>query len=394
MFSTSGLESSSHRLSLTFVWIDTPMLCRGGGVGSVQRLVTGGTVVVGVVIGVEGRVVGGLGVELEPQPRRASTGMIPSGTRKRVVLFMRLFALADQDEPEPRESEPRGSRVADPPVLESVDLSTGLSVHGDGDGPADEVAEVVDELHGDHERPAAAVRGRCVVEALGHAQAPPGRDAVRAHLGRDAGSGQAQPPGGIGQGPGVRIAQGRVDEAHRPPGAGGGDRHDPVGAKRGLRVAGLGSRHGIWAHREGEGGDHRSGRGGGFDRARGRAARERAEQKGESDESDVAHGNPHAFRNGPESQYTNLPATATPEKLAPGLSGLRMRSAWPLAPSRTITRPAVLTKIRPFASAMFPCMNPTATGGQRSWPVAGSRAKSWPLSPTAYSMPPGPWPGS
>src|SRR6266545_4912892 len=319
MFSTSGLESSSHRLSLTFVWIDTPMLCRGGGVGSVQRLVTGGRVVVGVVIGVEGRVVGGLGLESEPQPRRASTGMMPSGTRKRVVMFMRLLALADQDEPEPRESEPRGSRVADPPVLESVDISTGLSVHGDGDGPADEVAEVVDELHGDHERPAAAVRGRCVVEALGHAQAPPGRDAVRAHLGRDAGSGQAQPPGGIGQGPGVRIAQGRVDEAHR---------------------------------------------------------------------------NPHAFRNGPESQYTNLPATATPEKLAPGLSGLRMRSAWPLAPSRTITRPAVLTKISPFASAMFPCMKPTATGGQRSWPVAGSRAKSWPLSPTAYRMPPGPWPGS
>src|SRR5712691_551124 len=163
MFSTSGLESS--RLMLP-VWIDTPIECSGGGVGT-QRLVIGGTVVVGVVIGVDGRVVGGVVVE-PPQPRRASTGMMPSGRWKRsVLLFMCLRALADQDEPEPRESEPRGSRVADPPVLESVDISTGLSVHGDGDGPADEVAEVVDELHGDHERPSAAVRGQRVVEALG-----------------------------------------------------------------------------------------------------------------------------------------------------------------------------------------------------------------------------------
>src|SRR6059036_2303071 len=86
-------------------------------------LVAGGGVVGGVVIGVEGRVVGGV-VSEPPQPRRASTGMMPSGTRKRVVLCMRLFALADQDEPEPRESEPRGSWVADPPVPESVDFST------------------------------------------------------------------------------------------------------------------------------------------------------------------------------------------------------------------------------------------------------------------------------
>jgi len=63
------------------------MACRGGGVGARQRLVTGGWVVGGVVIGVEGRVVGGV-VSEPPQPRRASTGMMPSGARKTVVLFM------------------------------------------------------------------------------------------------------------------------------------------------------------------------------------------------------------------------------------------------------------------------------------------------------------------
>src|SRR5206468_4269881 len=114
--------------------------------------------------------------------------MMPSSSRGKSFWFICTRALADQDEPEPRESEPRGSRVADPPVLEprilahAVGCSTRsgdeLSVHGDGDGPADEVAVVVDELHGDQESPAAALGSRRVVQALGHAQAASRGDLV------------------------------------------------------------------------------------------------------------------------------------------------------------------------------------------------------------------------